>query len=98
MAKKEGEWAFPVEMRPRAEEWRFDLERALDCVVGLRAEVPDDAFTAQILGTLRAGSGVVIREDGLVLTIGYLITEASTIRSEERRVGKEGRSRWSPYH
>src|SRR3989442_14873985 len=79
MAKKEGEWAFPVEMRPRAEEWRFDLERALDCVVGLRAEVPDDAFTAQILGTLRAGSGVLIREDGLVLTIGYLITEASTI-------------------
>src|SRR2546421_65930 len=79
MAKKEGEWAFPVEMRPRAEEWRFDLERALDSVVGLRAEVPEDAFTAQILGTLRAGSGVVIREDGLVLTIGYLITEASTI-------------------
>src|SRR5437868_9507183 len=79
MAKKEGEWAFPVEMRPRPEEWRFDLERALDSVVSLRAEIPEDAFTAQILGTLRAGSGVVIREDGLVLTIGYLITEASTI-------------------
>jgi S1-C subfamily serine protease len=79
MAKKEGEWAFPVEMRPRPEEWRFDLERALDSVVGLRAEIPEDAFTAQILGTLRAGSGVVIRDDGLVLTIGYLITEASTI-------------------
>src|SRR6185436_19583917 len=79
MAKKEGEWAFPVEMRPRPEEWRFDLERALDAVVSLRAEVPEDAFTAQILGTERAGSGVVIREDGLVLTIGYLITEASTI-------------------
>src|SRR5437764_9292148 len=79
MAKKEGEWAFPVEMRPRPEEWRFDLEHALDSVVSLRAEIPEDAFTAQILGTLRAGSGVVIREDGLVLTIGYLITEASTI-------------------
>src|SRR5438105_2475262 len=79
MAKKEGEWAFPLEMRPRAEEWRFDLERALDSVVGLRAEIPEDAFTAQILGTLRAGSGVVIRDDGLILTIGYLITEASTI-------------------
>ena len=76
---KEGEWAFPVEMRPRQEEWRFDLSRALDSVVGLRAEIPEDAFTAQILGTERAGSGVVIREDGLVLTIGYLITEASTI-------------------
>src|SRR5258706_2631505 len=79
MAKKEGEWAFPVEMRPRAEEWRFDLEHALDAVVGVRAEIPEDAFTSQILGTERAGSGVVIREDGLVLTIGYLITEASTI-------------------
>ena len=79
MAKKEGEWAFPVEMRPRPEEWKFNLDAALDAVVGLRAEIPEDAFTAQILGTERAGSGVVIREDGLVLTIGYLITEASTI-------------------
>src|SRR6476659_2418750 len=79
MAKKEGEWAVPAEMRPRPEEWRFDLDSALDSVVGLRAEIPEDAFTAQILGTLRAGSGVVIRDDGLVLTIGYLITEASTI-------------------
>jgi S1-C subfamily serine protease len=45
----------------------------------VRAEVPEDAFTAQILGTERAGNGVVIREDGLVLTIGYLITEASSV-------------------
>jgi len=79
MAKKEGEWAFPVEMRPRPEEWKFDLDSALDAVVGLRAEIPEDAFTAPLLGTERAGSGVVIRDDGLVLTIGYLITEASTI-------------------
>src|SRR5256885_3356377 len=76
---KEGEWAFPVEMRPRQEEWRFDLDVALDSVVGLRAEIPEDAFTAPLLGTERGGSGVVIRDDGLVLTIGYLITEASTI-------------------
>src|ERR671931_2289805 len=79
MAKKEESWAFPVEMRPRPEEWRFNLEHALDSVVGLRAEIPDDAFTAQILGTERAGNGIVIRDDGLILTIGYLITEASTI-------------------
>jgi S1-C subfamily serine protease len=79
MAKKEGEWAFPVEMRPRPEDWKFDLDAALDAVVGLRAEIPEDAFTAPLLGTERAGSGVVIRDDGLVLTIGYLITEASTI-------------------
>jgi S1-C subfamily serine protease len=79
MAKKEGEWAFPAEMRPRPEEWRFELDSALDSVVGLRAEIPEDAFTAPLLGTERGGSGVVIRDDGLVLTIGYLITEASTI-------------------
>ena len=32
--------------------------------------------------------------------IGYIVTEAaaSGVRSEERRVGKECRSRWSPYH
>src|SRR5947207_13974956 len=77
--KQEGEWAFPVEMRPRPEEWRFDLQHALDSVVGLRAEIPDDAFTAQILGTERAGNGIVIRDDGLILTIGYLITEAESV-------------------
>src|SRR5438093_199254 len=72
-------WAFPPEMQPNAEELRFDLEAALDSMVLLRSEVPEDAFTAGILGTERVGNGVVIRDDGLVLTIGYLITEASTI-------------------
>lgn len=72
-------WAFPPEMQPSAEQLRFDLEGALDSMVLLRAEVPEDAFTAGILGTERIGNGVVIRDDGLVLTIGYLITEATTI-------------------
>src|SRR5436190_387193 len=76
---KEQNWAFPVEMRPKPEDWRFDLDTALDSVVLLRAEIPEDAFTAPLLGTERIGNGVVIRDDGLVLTIGYLITEASTI-------------------
>src|SRR4249920_2383204 len=72
-------WAFPPEMQPKAEEARFDLEAALDSMVLLRAEIPEDAFTAGILGTERVGNGVVLRDDGLVLTIGYLVTEASTI-------------------
>src|SRR2546428_2834782 len=76
---EQADWAFPLEMRPRPEDWRFDLDAALDSVVQLRAEIPEDAFTAPILGTERAGNVIVIREDGLVLTIGYLITEASTI-------------------
>src|SRR2546426_11475140 len=72
-------WAFQPAMQPNAEELRFDLEAALDSMVLLRSEVPEDAFTAGILGTERIGNGVVIRDDGLVLTIGYLITEATTI-------------------
>ena len=75
---EQGDWAFPKAVQPQQSELRFDLESALDAVVLLRSEIPDDAFTASILGTERAGNGVVIR-NGLVLTIGYLITEAQTI-------------------
>jgi S1-C subfamily serine protease len=73
------DWAFPTNLRPRGEDLAFDLDAALDCVVQLRAEIPEDAFTASILGTERAGNGIVISANGLVLTIGYLITEASAV-------------------
>ncbi len=73
------EWEIPSNLRPDPDDYSFDLERALRSVVGLRANVPADAFTAGSLGTERTGSGTVIREDGLVLTIGYLITEAETV-------------------
>jgi S1-C subfamily serine protease len=48
-------------------------------LVAVRASIPEDAFTAAGLGTKREGSGVVISERGLVLTIGYLITEADEV-------------------
>jgi S1-C subfamily serine protease len=48
-------------------------------VVKLRADVPEDAFTAGMLGSQRTGSGVVIDSNGLVLTIGYLVTEATDV-------------------
>jgi S1-C subfamily serine protease len=73
------DWDIPINLRPDPDDYRFDLERALHGVVGLRAHVPANAFTAAALGTERVGSGAVIREDGLVLTIGYLITEAETV-------------------
>src|ERR1700704_5912574 len=72
------EWKVPPAIQPRAEDYGFDLERALSAVVGLHSIIPPDAFTADTLGTERAGNGVVIG-DGLVLTIGYLITEAETV-------------------
>ena len=73
------EWEIPANLQPNPDDYGFDLERTLHSVVGLRATVPADAFTAGTLGTERVGNGVVIREDGLVLTIGYLITEAETV-------------------
>src|SRR3977135_1820929 len=72
------EWKVPPAIQPRAEDYGFDLERALSAVVGLHSIIPPDAFTAETLGTERAGNGVLIG-NGLVLTIGYLITEAETI-------------------
>jgi S1-C subfamily serine protease len=66
-------------VQPRPDDYDFDLDEALASVVGIRAIIPSDAFTAESLGTERAGNGVVIGGDGLVLTIGYLITEAETV-------------------
>lgn len=65
-------------VRPRPEDYSYDLEEALNSVVGLRSIIPADAFTAETLGTERTGNGVLIR-DNIVLTIGYLITEAEAI-------------------
>jgi len=73
------DWKVPASVQPKPDDYVYDLESALSAVVGVRAVVPADAFTADTLGTERAGNGVLIRADGLVLTIGYLITEAETI-------------------
>ena len=72
------EWKVPQSAQPRAEDYGYDLERALSAVVGLHSIIPPDGFTAETLGVERAGNGVLI-DDGLVLTIGYLITEAATV-------------------
>jgi S1-C subfamily serine protease len=73
------DWSVPTSAQPKPEEYNYDLERALASVVGVRSVVPGDAFSAETLGTERAGNGVLVREDGVVLTIGYLITEAEQI-------------------
>ncbi|MSO65333.1 MAG: serine protease [Alphaproteobacteria bacterium] len=72
------DWEIPDDARPRVEDVPFDLDRMLSSVVNVRAIVPDDAFTAPILGTDRFGNGLSIR-DGVILTIGYLVTEAEQL-------------------
>ncbi len=73
------DWEIPVEARPRPEDHAFDLERALSAIVFIRSLVPEDAFTAQVLGTERAGNGILISDSGLIVTVGYLVTEAESV-------------------
>jgi S1-C subfamily serine protease len=69
----------PAELQPDPSDYAFDLDAALSSIVALRATTPADAFTAGALGTEREGSAIVIGDDGLLLTMGYLITEAETV-------------------
>jgi len=73
------DWQVASALQPKPEDYAYDLEAALASMVALRVTIPADAFTAETLGTERAGNGVIIRDKGVVLTIGYLITEADTI-------------------
>ncbi len=64
-------------------------EGPLDAVLGLRAEIPAAARTAETLGRIRRGSAVLIDDGGLALTIGYLVMEASVVElfdAEGRRI------------
>ena len=52
------------------------LEDLISAVVRIKTTIIPDGQTVQSLGREREGSGVVIDEDGLILTIGYLMVEA----------------------
>src|SRR5882757_9890430 len=73
------DWKVPSSVQPKAQDYTYDLERALSAVVAVHTIVPPDAFSAETLGTERAGNGVLIADNGIVLTIGYLITEAEQV-------------------
>ncbi len=79
MAAHDDDWEVPPEAQPRVRDYSFDLDEALGAIVALTSRVPDDAHTAEALGTERAGNAVVIGADNLLLTIGYLVIEASEI-------------------
>lgn len=55
------------------------IETARKAVVPLSAHAPEDGMTASLLGTERSGHAVLVREDGLLLTVGYLIAEAESV-------------------
>ena len=51
----------------------------LDAVVKLSIRAVDGARTADTLGAEREGTGIVIDDNGLILTIGYLVLEAASV-------------------
>jgi len=57
----------------------FDAERFFNAIVKVHARAVPDARSSASLGSERDGTGIVIGDDGLVLTIGYLIVEADEV-------------------
>ncbi len=57
-----------------------DAERFFEAVVKVEARAVPDARSAATLGDEREGTGIVIGDDGLILTIGYLIIEADDVK------------------
>ena len=56
------------------------LVNAANAVVGVKVKALPNARSNETLGEERNGSGIVIRDDGLILTIGYLIMEADDVQ------------------
>lgn len=52
---------------------------AVDAMVSITAQIPEDAMSASLLGTERIGHGARIRDDGLIATIGYVVHEAEKV-------------------
>src|SRR5574337_879285 len=85
-------------MNPHLESWREVLAG------GTRLAGATGPF--QVSGRLTRINGLVMEAAGLKLPLGsacrIVVPGGSAVeaevRSEERRVGKECRSRWSPYH
>src|SRR2546422_8338034 len=68
-------------------DWSSDVCSS-DLLKNLSATVfPSLALPFSIIGTF-----------SVMYLMGYSLDNLSLMRSEERRVGKECRSRWSPYH
>jgi serine protease Do len=56
-----------------------EISDMLPAVVGVQTTIPQNRRSAQSLGAEREGHGTVIDDNGLIVTIGYLIMEAATV-------------------
>jgi len=63
----------------------LDAGRLFDAIVKVQTRAVPEARSAATLGAQREGTGIVIGEDGLILTIGYLIVEADDVKIVDSR-------------
>jgi len=63
---------------------RPDADRFFDAIVKVHVRAIPNARSAATLGPDREGTGIVIGENGLILTIGYLIVEADEVEIVDR--------------
>ena len=68
------------------------------CLIGVVTMRIGNTYEDFLIGGRRIGPWVSSFALITSYMSGYTYTAAPGLRSEERRVGKECRSRWSPYH
>src|SRR3712207_4932687 len=81
-----------AEADPSPEELALRLQLRLQRLSAMREA------GARLLGRDRLGRDVFVRGAPEGLRVIRRAAWQADLRSEERRVGKEGRSRWAPYH
>ena len=83
------------------EQIREKIENAARIVIFSHIR-PDGDTLGSLFGLgralLNAGKSVQLISSDPLPKEGWLTRSEEIVRSEERRVGKECRSRWSPYH
>ena len=62
-----------------------ETDRFFDAIVKVNVRAVPDARSSATLGPEREGTGIVIGENGLILTIGYLIVEADNVEIVDHR-------------
>jgi S1-C subfamily serine protease len=60
----------------RNEDQNSWVDELVSAVVRIRCHINPEGYTVRALGRDREGSGILIDNDGLILTIGYLMVEA----------------------
>jgi len=56
------------------------VQRVAPAVVGIETKIPPDRPSVLTLGPVRSGSGVIFDPAGYVVTVGYILTDATVIQ------------------